>query len=586
MDLAMAPARYRRRLEVGLVVVTAVGYGLTASPYIVGGDNPEFVTLFAKGGVAHPSGYPLYVLWLQLAHALWPGSSPAAYGASVATAVLGVVCVGVLNRACLAWGATVGASAFAALFYAFAPMPWRLFTSAEVFALNALLAALILWCSAPNPPVATARQAPLLGLLAGLALSNHLSAVFMAPLGVTAAWLAIGNSPSRIRTFVVSLLAFGCGLLPYGYLAWAATLPGHAWRATNTWAGFLGHITRLDYGTFKLAAAGEPKPWMHLRFFLEDTMTSTFGAAMFTAPAWFRVTRNPTSERPLWLALGFTWLLAGPLFVTRFNLDGSGVSRFVESRFYLLPATIMTILVAKAADDIRAWVSTRFGPSALVQAGLALVPVASRASLTAPEIALDYSNFSEHHLMNILAATPPNAILFTTSDTVGFGMPYVQRVHGLRPDVIPIVHGLLSLRWYREKLLQNLDVDRREWLQARTTTDLLKLLLLRGRPVVIAEPSTVFDEALRQLPSYPLGPLVVVLPPDASPPAPEAVEEANRALYESVFSLPDTRPPPRTWARIAHGVYAVPWTTLATTFEARGNASAAERNRARARPFQ
>src|SRR5262249_15743297 len=43
---------------------TAV-YAAFASPYVVAPDNAEFATLGALGGVAHPSGYPLYVLWLR-----------------------------------------------------------------------------------------------------------------------------------------------------------------------------------------------------------------------------------------------------------------------------------------------------------------------------------------------------------------------------------------------------------------------------------------------------------------------------------------------------------------------------------------
>ena len=43
----------------------AATYAATAAREILGPDNPELATLFRVGGVAHPSGYPLAVLYLR-----------------------------------------------------------------------------------------------------------------------------------------------------------------------------------------------------------------------------------------------------------------------------------------------------------------------------------------------------------------------------------------------------------------------------------------------------------------------------------------------------------------------------------------
>src|SRR6185436_11667230 len=53
-----------------------VVYVAFASPHVVDGDNAEFATLGALGGRAHPSSYPLYVLWLR-AWSWLPGTTPA-----------------------------------------------------------------------------------------------------------------------------------------------------------------------------------------------------------------------------------------------------------------------------------------------------------------------------------------------------------------------------------------------------------------------------------------------------------------------------------------------------------------------------
>jgi hypothetical protein len=145
-------------------------YFATASAHLVGGDNAEFVTIFANGGVAHPSGYPLYCILLRLC--TWmPGG--AVLGSSRVSAVLGSLSIAMLYRACRAWGASPGASLIATASCALSPLAWRLATMAEVFALNAFLASLILYFTAPGVTVAPLRRALLLAVLAGLAISSR-----------------------------------------------------------------------------------------------------------------------------------------------------------------------------------------------------------------------------------------------------------------------------------------------------------------------------------------------------------------------------------------------------------------------------
>ena len=73
--------------------------------FIVSGDNAEFVAIGARGGVPHPSGYPLYVLWLR-AMSWLPGATPA-HTTAIATALLAGLTLFVLHGACRAWGRVV-----------------------------------------------------------------------------------------------------------------------------------------------------------------------------------------------------------------------------------------------------------------------------------------------------------------------------------------------------------------------------------------------------------------------------------------------------------------------------------------------
>src|SRR4051794_16104717 len=108
----------RYALDRGLLLgaATLVLYVWLAPATFCDGDNAEFATLGATGGTAHPSGYPLYLLWLRASSWL-PGS--AAHAAAVATAILGAAAIVVLHAACRAWGARpLAATATCALFAA------------------------------------------------------------------------------------------------------------------------------------------------------------------------------------------------------------------------------------------------------------------------------------------------------------------------------------------------------------------------------------------------------------------------------------------------------------------------------------
>jgi hypothetical protein len=126
--------------------------------------------------VPHPSGYPLYALWLRLWSVLPLGG--AAHTAAIATAVLGAAGALTLHAAARAWGARSLAAGVAVALVALSPTVWRTYTEAEVFALAGLVAATVLWLAAPAGPARGVRRAGLLALVAGLGLAQprHLRA--------------------------------------------------------------------------------------------------------------------------------------------------------------------------------------------------------------------------------------------------------------------------------------------------------------------------------------------------------------------------------------------------------------------------
>nr|MBK7066537.1 DUF2723 domain-containing protein [Deltaproteobacteria bacterium] len=165
-------------------LVAAAAYLPTAARSVLGGDNGEFATLFHAPGVAHPPGYPLYLLYLR---ALRPPAASPAHGAALATALLGAAAAAALFSAGRAWAPSRGA-----------PRPSRRSLGrcrrslAPRHAGGGLRAQRLIARRQPGrrqgpaAPLRGTRRAIPLGGLVGLGLANHHTIVLLAPLGVFA----------------------------------------------------------------------------------------------------------------------------------------------------------------------------------------------------------------------------------------------------------------------------------------------------------------------------------------------------------------------------------------------------------------
>jgi Protein of unknown function (DUF2723) len=571
---------------VGLAV-----YFATSSAYLVGGDNAEFVTIFAMGGVAHPSGYPLYCILLRLC-AWMPGG--AVLGSSRVTAVIGALSVATLYRACRAWGASPAASLIAASFYAVSSLAWRLATQAEVFALNALFASLLLYLAAPGVSVAPAWRAPLLAGVAGLAFSNHQTIVLLAPIGILATARALLASPRRVHVGLLAVVSFFAGLLPYVYCYIVGRAPNgrYVWGEPGTLGGLLRHVTRADYGTLSLSGGEEaPHALSNVALYFAQTASHTLVLPLAVGlfgfgSAFARVSvREEKGALPVTpgkgdtLALLVTWALAGPMFAAFLNLPPAGLGAAVVERFRLLPEVVLTIGVAWGLD---AWRRLREGN--VLPVGVAAVAVVAGAVVHSwPEVRTEHTNALELYLENTERSVPPRAVILGTGDYRLFAFTYAAAMK-LRPDVTYIDPHLLAYDWYRARAGRELGAPIRD--EAHSPVDPIALVAqafsLR-RPVFITD---VFDPRIvTAFKSYPLGTLIRLLPGDDSLPPPEQVESENLAVFAG-FERSATVPASDEWARSVLPTYQRPWIALARMFERRGDLARARANGTRAEEWR
>lgn len=574
----------------------AVFFGLiylsTVTTSILGHDAAEFATIYADGGYAHPPGYPLYSLYLHGMSWL-PLESPAT-GASVATCLLGVAAVVVLHNALRSWGAGRFGALFGAIVFGLSTNVWLYHTQPEVFALNHLVAAGILWFAGPKPPTPGRKRVLVLGVLAGLGLANHHTIALMAPIGLWGVYRGIEETDSSaLLTLSMGLGALLVGLVPYVYVPIVHTLDsGWHWGAPDHARDILHLFLRRDYGTFSMALGESPTdPGVQLRFLAtslsEDMLyVPILFAGVGAYASWSSSNRTSVpddSERSRrnrrWrtVTLLASLVLTGPVFATLLTRHPDGINAPLLRRFHMLPALHLAFLGGLGADHLSRRILTRRTTRILLFGSLTVAAIAvglpAHTDHHAPTVA--------HYIRDTFTHLPRRSVVIGTGDHVLFGSMYFQRALGERTDVTYISAQLLAHRWYHSRTVGRSDIEF-EYRGTDVGTDrLFRAVHRTQRPLFVTR--RFHDELLAGWPTTPHGTLIRVHGPGDRPLPPRRAYRWNRRLYAKFVGRPRPHAGPDTWSRfILEHYYAPTWGTLADALSRTG----AKRLAAQARTFE
>ena len=197
-------------------------YVRTLLPGIAFGDWGEMQTVPHLVGVAHPTGYPTYVILGWFAQLVPIGS--VAFRANLLSAVLVSGALATTVAILLRLGARPLIAAAAAVALGAVPTVWAAATVAEVNPLHLLFVALLLHRALVWDDLRRPRDLVVGALLLGLALGNHLLIVFVGPfIALFVLWVgrrAIAERPSIVVPAVAAGLV---GVTVYLYIPLAAS---------------------------------------------------------------------------------------------------------------------------------------------------------------------------------------------------------------------------------------------------------------------------------------------------------------------------------------------------------------------------
>jgi hypothetical protein len=437
------------------VYLATMAPGLSWANY--GADGGDLIAAAATGGVAHPTGYPLYLLLAPLFQVVPAGSL--AFRTNLMSglaAVVAAVLVYVLVTRSLShsnphqyWLAGL-ASGFA---FGFSPLLWSQAVITEVYALHSLFVALLLYLSVIDFPLpfTQKRQDCMLGLTFGLAMGNHVTIILLLPVILFTTILRKPNPTEGKswrgdwqldgRSLLRRLTWLGVGLLVYLTLPLRAlsqppvnwgnpvTLDGMAWLVSGKlYQGQLFILTLPSVlERVRVVAA----------LFLEQFGVPGLSIGLIGLIVLFKPTR---------LYLGALWIMAAS---SVFAIVYATTDAFM----YMIPAFLcFAIWIGMGLAGLMDAASRRFriiGP--LLGLVFILVLVIQTGNHW-PQVDASHDQRAELFGEDVLALAPAQAIVFAKGDRAVFTMWYFQYAMQNRPDLAIVATDLLQFGWYQQTL--------------------------------------------------------------------------------------------------------------------------------------
>ncbi len=416
MDAARPTASRLYYLPLLTAGVALLVYTLTLAPDYTwahhSADSGDLITAVYTLGIPHPPGYPTYV-WLGYLLSHVPvGPEIIAVRFHWLSALATAVSVALLTHLALTQFQDVPprqqiiASLTTALFFAFTPLVWQQAIITEVYALNLALFTAVLWATLTNKPPW------LIGLLAGLSSTTHLTSIILWPL------VALLLPRPKWAQASIGLLL---GLTPWLTLFWL----GHSdspvlWGDPTTLAGWWWLVSGTLYRP-NLFAASLPEIAVHLRdwWWLWGTLGMA-GVGVWLTPAKYQ-----------WAMSGM-WLTAVVYLLYALGYGQPDAIVFALPGLLLLHSCLPFL-----------WLKLR---NTAVVLPLLLLAVHWSA------VSLAHQPSLRPELQSTLAHIPPYSVVLTSGgDRTIFTLWYFQHVEGWRPDLIIIDSDLLAFDWYRQQ---------------------------------------------------------------------------------------------------------------------------------------
>jgi hypothetical protein len=466
------------------------------SPYVGRADTFEFQVVAPRLGIAHPSGYPLYILigklfaLLPVGTIAWRVNLSSAVFTSAASGVLYLTLTAIRSQ--MQWMTSVQPKTkrdrltarptgdkltgrptgdrltarptgdllclIVALTMAFSPTLWSRSIEAEVYALNAFIVTLALrlavrWAAGKMPAW---HAVPAFALLSGIALASHLTLGALLLIGAPLLLTTRPRPSFRLLGSALGLFAAGVGLYLYIPIRWPVVNHGEIMTPAHFWR----FITNAESGGAlrPLAFIRDPARWGVVFRLIQaqvgwvGILLAVIGLAYLASSALRRREGFPRWELALGTALAFcAWVW----FNLSFYVAEPDYSAF------LIPGHVVLIFwLGIGALCLLSWLSKYLSPPYQRPILVALVIVLACLPLsqlwkTGPTLDTKTVGYADEAWGRYVLSQPLVSDAAILADSEKFPpLYYLQQIKGLRSDLELVT--LFNETQYRTALQERL----------------------------------------------------------------------------------------------------------------------------------
>jgi len=428
------------------VIVTAV-YSNTISRSVGFIDSGELATVGVTLGIAHPTGYPLFTLLARLFSMI-----PAADEIIVRMNILSMLCTSLAAVFFFFFvlelqsksekkdlDGSIILSAIAALLLAFSSTFWSQSVSVEVYSLHLVLTTLIVLFFVKAVNTGEPRWWYVFAFVTGLAFTNHLTTVLLAPALVYWFFAEHGLNKIALRMIFRMAIPFAAGFSVNAYLPVRASQhPLLNWGNPQTVENIWWHFSGKQFRVWMFSSSDVAK--QQLEYFFSNLQNEFHVITLIIAV--IGAVSLLFSNRRVFI---FVMVLFVSCVGYSINYDIHDINSY-----FLLAFIAVVVFVVFGMEWIVRQFKNRTGKTVVtgVFCLVAILQVIENYRKTDQS-----SNYLvEDYTFTILKNLPAHAVVLSTQwDYFVSASYYLQHVKNFRPDVIVLDKELFRRSWYFEQ---------------------------------------------------------------------------------------------------------------------------------------
>ena len=460
-----------------LSILFVIIYVLTLSPTLNFIDSGELSAICCTLGIAHPTGYPLFILIGNLFSKLALFNSEI-YTLNLMCALFGAIALIFFYKFCYIIFSEINntkdntskakkgdliarnnkvtiliASITSVISLALSKNYWSQVLSIEVYPLHILLISisLFLFVRAIKKPllnkeridIKVIKEWLIFAFVLGLCFTNHTSTIFLLP---GYAFLFFYKYKFRKPVFIslaIMLIPFFVALSLYLYLPIRASMePLLNWGNPSTLKNFIGHLSGKQYSIWVFSSFNEMRDQMSyfMKIVPSDFMYLPILVALFGVVNLFFNNRK---------YFYFTLIL----FLTCFIVASNYSIIDIES-YFLLAYFIIAVWVGSGILWIYSMIKEERKTNKIFIGLFLIIPLVEIFNYSEADESNNY--LVEDYTMNVFNSIEPNGIILSFQwDTWLSASYYFQHVKGIRKDIVVIDKELCRRSWYFAQLKNN-----------------------------------------------------------------------------------------------------------------------------------